>query len=75
MSKREHDETCRALTHLIERSLEGHSSRWVLVVSHPHESEEAAYVQTYANVDDSTLAPMLRAAARMLDKHRRRVAH
>ena len=75
MSKRAHDETCEALTHIIERALRGHSSRWVLVVSHPHESEDAAYVQTYANYDDALLAPMLRAAAKLLDKRQRRATH
>ena len=75
MNKRDHDETCRALTHIIERALQGHSTRWVLVVSHPHEHEDAAYVQTYANTQDPLLAPMLRAAAKLLDQQVRRATH
>ena len=75
MNKNEHDETCQALTHIIERSLRGHCSHWVLVVSHPHENEEAVYVQTYANSEDPLLVPMLRAAAKLLDQKRQRAAH
>ena len=75
MSKDEHDETCQALTRIIELSLRGHSSRWVLVVSHPHEENDAVYVQTYANSEDPSLVPMLRAAAKLLDKQRQRATH